>query len=109
MYPQEYMQGEFCEVHKKQQRCVAGGWVSPSAGTPAKPASPAVPPPTSSTSSPKPNTLPPPPLASPLAGLKRLGLLDKVAQVFELDEMLPAACQGTIGVTCRTTDQGMIW
>lgn len=35
------------------------------------------------------------------AGLKRLGLFDRAAGVLEFEEMLPAPCQGVIGVTIR--------
>jgi hydroxymethylbilane synthase len=38
------------------------------------------------------------------AGLKRLGLAQRIAQVFSTDEMLPAAGQGALGIeTCRAT------
>jgi hydroxymethylbilane synthase len=40
-----------------------------------------------------------------LAGLKRLGLTDAAASVFELDEFLPAVGQGAIGIETRTDDQ----
>ena len=39
-----------------------------------------------------------------LAGLSRLGLTGNIQLVFSLDEMLPAAGQGAIGVQCRLTD-----
>jgi hydroxymethylbilane synthase len=39
-----------------------------------------------------------------LAGLKRLGLADAAATVFELDEFLPAVGQGAIGVETRADD-----
>ncbi len=35
------------------------------------------------------------------AGLARIGRLDAVSQVFEPDEMLPAAGQGALAVECR--------
>ena len=35
------------------------------------------------------------------AGLERLGLEDLISQVFEPDEMLPAAAQGVVGIECR--------
>jgi hydroxymethylbilane synthase len=40
-----------------------------------------------------------------LAGLERLGLAAHATAIFSTDEMLPAAGQGAIGVTCRTDDQ----
>jgi hydroxymethylbilane synthase len=36
------------------------------------------------------------------AGLRRLSMIDRVAGIIEVDEMLPAAGQGIIGVTLRT-------
>lgn len=39
-----------------------------------------------------------------LAGLKRLGLENRAKVILELDEFLPAAGQGAIGVTCRAHD-----
>lgn len=36
-----------------------------------------------------------------VAGLKRLGLAEKATVILEPEEMLPAVCQGTIGVECR--------
>lgn len=39
------------------------------------------------------------------AGLKRLQLEDQVTQVFSLDEMLPAAGQGALGIECRDDDE----
>ena len=39
-----------------------------------------------------------------LAGLKRLGLEEKAEVVIGTDVMLPAACQGIVGVTCRADD-----
>lgn len=39
-----------------------------------------------------------------LAGLRRLGLDDRVAQVFGFEEMLPAPGQGAIAVECRADD-----
>ena len=38
------------------------------------------------------------------AGLKRLGRGEHTRFGLSLDEMLPAACQGAIGITCRTAD-----
>ncbi len=40
-----------------------------------------------------------------VAGLKRLGLLDKATQVLDLDKFLPAVAQGAIGIQCRTDDE----
>lgn len=39
-----------------------------------------------------------------VAGLERLGALDRIAERFELDEMLPEAGQGAIAVTARSDD-----
>eukprot|EP00887_Chlorella_sp_A99_P002512 scaffold6.g2512.t1 len=39
-----------------------------------------------------------------LAGLKRLGLEDKVTSVLSTEEMLPAVAQGAIGIACREGD-----
>lgn len=39
-----------------------------------------------------------------MAGLTRLGLLDKVAQVFELAELLPAVGQAALGIEARVDD-----
>jgi hydroxymethylbilane synthase len=41
------------------------------------------------------------------AGLERIGHLDAVSQVFELEEMLPAPGQGALAVECRTTDSDL--
>ena len=38
------------------------------------------------------------------SGLARIGELDRVSQVFEPDEMLPAPGQGALAVECRTGD-----
>jgi hydroxymethylbilane synthase len=38
------------------------------------------------------------------AGLKRLGLADKVAQVFSTEEMLPAVAQGALAIEARQDD-----
>ncbi len=35
------------------------------------------------------------------AGLKRLGLLDRARTILSPDDMLPAVCQGVIGIECR--------
>jgi hydroxymethylbilane synthase len=39
-----------------------------------------------------------------VAGLARLGILEKASQVFEPDEMLPACGQGILAVQCRADD-----
>ncbi len=39
-----------------------------------------------------------------LAGLERLGLGSRAAQVFGVEEMVPAVCQGTLAVKTRTGD-----
>jgi hydroxymethylbilane synthase len=38
------------------------------------------------------------------AGLDRIGQLDAITEVFEPDEMIPAAGQGALAVECRDTD-----
>ncbi|MDA1323838.1 MAG: hydroxymethylbilane synthase [Proteobacteria bacterium] len=38
------------------------------------------------------------------AGLKRLGLFDRARSVLSPDDMLPAVCQGAIGIECREDD-----
>jgi hydroxymethylbilane synthase len=42
------------------------------------------------------------------AGLKRLGLEKEIAEVFEIDVMLPSAGQGAIGIECRADDKNML-
>ena len=42
-----------------------------------------------------------------LAGLKRLGKADLASEVLSVDQMLPAAAKGAIGVECRSDDQAM--
>mgnify|MGYP003855266781 CR=1 FL=1 len=39
-----------------------------------------------------------------LAGLKRLGMADRAQVVLEAEAMLPAACQGIVGITARSDD-----
>ncbi len=41
------------------------------------------------------------------AGLKRLGLSNRVTRVFEIDEMLPAAGQGALGIEILTSRQDL--
>ena len=40
------------------------------------------------------------------AGLKRLGLADKITSLVPIDMMLPAVAQGCIGIETREDDQG---
>ncbi len=40
-----------------------------------------------------------------LAGLRRLGLAAEATAILSVDEMLPAAGQGAIGIECRTDDK----
>lgn len=42
------------------------------------------------------------------AGLARIGRLDAVTQVFEPDEMLPAAGQGALAVECRSSREDLV-
>jgi hydroxymethylbilane synthase len=42
------------------------------------------------------------------AGLKRLGLADRIRRVFETDQMLPAAGQGALGIEVRSSRQELI-
>lgn len=42
------------------------------------------------------------------AGLSRIGRLDAVAQVFEPDEMMPAAGQGALAVECDQAREGLV-
>jgi hydroxymethylbilane synthase len=42
------------------------------------------------------------------AGLARIGMLDVVTQVFEADEMLPAAGQGALAVECSASREGLV-
>jgi hydroxymethylbilane synthase len=41
------------------------------------------------------------------AGLARIGQLDQVSEVFEPDQMLPAAGQGALAVECASTDPAL--
>jgi hydroxymethylbilane synthase len=43
-----------------------------------------------------------------MAGLRRLGLADRIASAIEPEEMLPAVAQGAIGVTCRAGDEAAL-
>ena len=42
------------------------------------------------------------------AGLRRLGLEDRIARLFTPDEMIPAACQGILAVQGRK-DENAVW
>jgi hydroxymethylbilane synthase len=42
------------------------------------------------------------------AGLKRLGLASRIARVFEVTEMLPAAGQGALGIEIRSNRQDLV-
>jgi len=39
-----------------------------------------------------------------VAGLKRLGLIGRASALLDPDDMLPAVCQGAIGIECRADD-----
>lgn len=41
------------------------------------------------------------------AGLSRLGRLDAARSIFDIDQMLPAAGQGALGIECRSDDWDM--
>lgn len=41
-------------------------------------------------------------------GLKRLKLEDNISHFFALDEMIPAAGQGVLGIECRSDDQDLL-
>ena len=43
-----------------------------------------------------------------VAGLERLGLLDRASQVFSVDELLPAVGQGALAAECRTNDADVL-
>ena len=47
-------------------------------------------------------------VALALAGLMRLGLESRAAQVFTPDEVLPAPCQGALGLECRADDSRIL-
>jgi hydroxymethylbilane synthase len=38
------------------------------------------------------------------AGLERLGLVDRISDVFDIERSLPAVGQGIVGITCRVDD-----
>ena len=41
------------------------------------------------------------------AGLRRLGLAEKASVVLSPEQMVPAACQGIVGITVRTADESL--
>jgi hydroxymethylbilane synthase len=43
-----------------------------------------------------------------VAGLKRMGLLEKATQILSLEEYLPAVAQGAIGIQCREEDPDIL-
>ncbi|HIJ38893.1 MAG TPA: hydroxymethylbilane synthase, partial [Rhodospirillaceae bacterium] len=43
-----------------------------------------------------------------MAGLRRLGLADRVASALSTEDMLPAVAQGAIGITCRSEDHAAL-
>ena len=43
-----------------------------------------------------------------VAGLKRLGILEKATQILSIEEFLPAVAQGAIGIQCRADDEGIL-
>jgi len=42
------------------------------------------------------------------AGLKRLGLENRISRYFEPDEMIPASCQGILGIQARAADEDVL-
>ncbi len=42
------------------------------------------------------------------AGLNRLGLREHASSPLSVDDLLPAACQGALGIVCRGDDAGLI-
>ena len=42
-----------------------------------------------------------------MAGLRRLGLVDRITATLSTEEMLPAVAQGAIGIACRSDDAGV--
>lgn len=43
-----------------------------------------------------------------VAGLKRLGLLEKATQILSLEDFIPAVGQGAIGIQCREEDSDLL-
>ncbi len=43
-----------------------------------------------------------------VAGLKRLGLLERATEILSLEEFLPAVAQGAIGIQCREDDDDLL-
>jgi hydroxymethylbilane synthase len=43
-----------------------------------------------------------------VAGLKRLGLLEKATLILSLEDFIPAVAQGAIGMQCRETDKSTL-
>jgi len=43
-----------------------------------------------------------------VAGLKRLGMLDKATQILSIEDFLPAVAQGAIGIQCRDDDKEVL-
>lgn len=43
-----------------------------------------------------------------VAGLKRLGKQDRITRAFSVEEMIPAAGQGTVAVECRSDDAELV-
>lgn len=42
------------------------------------------------------------------AGVKRLGLAHRISRYFSIEEMVPASCQGILGIQCRAEDAAEI-
>lgn len=43
-----------------------------------------------------------------VAGLRRLGLEDRITYIFDYEEMVPACAQGILGIECRRDDKEML-